>query len=199
MHVALQGGFMKTILRYCVLVALPLAGCAGTGQLSRSPTLAHVPYVTLDNGDLALVVRDYVDELKIEGHDVLRRYKYFWNYTRGVAQEQVLDQQGVQISFSDAPALTLSATSEEQEFAFQLVRADPAQADKLKPESQLYGGFIFREPHHRYCDLGSRCIHVFASDDHGNNTTLHVIVDLMKGIVIEPAPNALPGIAANKR
>ena len=58
-----------------------------------------------------------------------------------------------------------------------MVRADPRWASMHRPDSRFYGGFNFRPAHHPVCDQRARCIHVFASDSDGNNTTLHDIFE----------------------
>ena len=58
-----------------------------------------------------------------------------------------------------------------------------------RPDSTFYGGFIFRPGDHPVCGATARCIHVFASDTGGRNTTLHVIYDLMTGYSEPAAPH----------
>jgi hypothetical protein len=173
----------------CIL----LSACAATGSKESSVTLGvldHVDDIAAENGDRILVTRDYVDELKIDDQLVQRRYQYAWNYTQGIAQERTYDVQGHMLSLTDKPALSMSATEQERNYAFSLVRADPRWAEHLSPESTLYGGFIFRVPGHAQCAAQSRCIHVFASSDGGQVTSMHVIVNLMTGQSFEAEPGS---------
>lgn len=173
-----------------VLASCGLFGCA------QQPARTEVRPAVLDViGDIAdaegnriLVIRDYVDELKIDGKDVRQRFQYVWNYTRGIAQMRVLDVDGALLRTEDQPRLTLNATDAEKEFAFHRVRADPRWQGMYRADSIFYGGFSFRPPGHGVCDEHARCIHVFASDSGGRNTTLHVIYDLMTGYA-ELAPS----------
>ncbi len=172
-----------------MLGALLLSACAATGRMDSAPTLAvldHVDDIAAENGDRILIARDYLDEIKLDGGTVQRRYQYAWNYSRSIAQERVFDIEGKQISLNDMPALSLSATKQEQNYAFSLVRADKRWASYLPPGSTLYGGFIYREPENPQCSTHSRCIHVFASNDSGQSTTLHVIVNLISGQSFAP-------------
>jgi hypothetical protein len=179
----------------CIVAAgcILLSACAATSTKESSAALGvldHVDDVAAENGDRILVTRDYLDELKIDDQLVQRRYQYAWNYTQGVAQERTYDVQGQMLSLTDKPALSMSATEQERNYAFSLVRADPRWTAHLSPESTLYGGFIFREPAHAQCSAHSRCIHVFASSDGGQVTSLHVIVNLMTGQSFEPEPGS---------
>ncbi len=179
----------------CIVVVgcILLSACAATGTKESKVAqgvLDHVDDIAAENGDRILVTRDYLDELKIDDQLVQRRYQYAWNYTQGIAQERTYDVQGQMLSLTDKPALSMSATEQEQSYAFSLVRADPRWAAHLSPESTLYGGFIFREPGHAQCAAQSRCIHVFASSDGGQVTSMHVIVNLMTGRSFEAEPGS---------
>jgi hypothetical protein len=141
--------------------------------------LAVIDDIADAEGNRVLIIRDYVDELKIDGRDVRQRFQYVWNYTRGIAQMRVLDVDGGLLRTLDQPRLTLNVTEAEREYAFDRVRADPRWTAMHRVDSMFYGGFSFRPPQHAVCSERARCIHVFASDSGGRNTTLHVIYDLM--------------------
>jgi hypothetical protein len=178
-----------------VLVALISAGCAGRApkpSASVAAILDSIEDVAAENGDRILVIRDYVDDLKTESGDVRQRFQYAWNYTRGVAQLRVFDMSGVLLNIEDQPALTLNATDAEKAYAFTAVRADPRWHGMYRTDSTFYGGFSFRPVQHPVCGPGARCIHVFASDTGGANTTLHVIYDLMSGYMEAAAPHIDP-------
>lgn len=57
---------------------------------------------------------------------------------------------------------------------------------RATPDLQFDDGFSYREPGDPACDLHSRCIHVVASRDAGAHITIHAIVDLMQGRVVNP-------------
>jgi len=173
------------------ILALALAGgCAhvDTRHAQAPAVLAHVDDIAAENGDRILVLRDYVDELKIDGRDVRRRYQYAWNYSRAVTQERVYALDGSLLQLTDKPTLTLVANDAEQAYAFSVIRADPRWAGMHEPDSLFYGGFAFRQDGHPVCGLTSRCIHVFVSDATGTETSLHVIFDLMSGYTEAPDP-----------
>ena len=46
-------------------IALLLVACAGQRVSEPSPTLAHVPAQTLPDGHVAVLVREYEDEVKL--------------------------------------------------------------------------------------------------------------------------------------
>ena len=67
-----------------------------------------------------------------------------------------------------------------------LLRADKAIDARFTADSDIYGGFSFREPGHEACDKASRCIHVIVSRDGGRYKVAHAIVDLQTARVIDP-------------
>lgn len=171
-----------------VVAAVALAACAGV----RSPALppgsaaAHVPHEQLANGDAIVVVRDYVDEFKLDGGTVHKRVRWAWNYSRGTTQELRSNLDGSDLAVIDHPGLTLRATAEELQYAVSLVSADPRFADRVTPALQFDSGFSYREPGNPACYQRSRCIHVIASRDAGAHIVIHAIVDLMQGTIVDP-------------
>jgi hypothetical protein len=154
------------ILPLCAL----LVACAGTREAERSPTLAHVPTQTLPDGHVAVLVREYDDEVKLDGGREQRMHvRYLWDYTAAVARE-----------IQTAPDGTLLS------YAVALLRADKAIDARFTADSDIYGGFSFREPGHEACDVASRCIHVIVSRDGGRYKVAHAIVDLQTARVIDP-------------
>ncbi len=178
---------MKALSIRCsvgLMVMAAFAGCAHSPSKSAATPaiLESINDIAAENGDRIVVIREYVDEIKLgDGKEVRQRYQYAWNYTRGIAQQRVFALTGALISVDDQPLLTLNATDAEQAYAFSAVRADPRWKKMHIPDSMFYGGFSFRPPNHPVCDQHARCIHVFASDSGGYNTTLHVIYDLVSG------------------
>ncbi len=164
--------------------AIALCGFVGCAQHSVRPAsqpgvLEVIDDIADTEGNRVLIVRDYVDELKIDGESVRQRFQYIWNYTRGIAQLRVYAMDGSLLRSEDQPRLTLNVTEPEREYAFNRVRADSRWNGMYRADSMFYGGFSFRPPGHAVCSERARCIHVFASDSGGRNTTLHVIYDLM--------------------
>lgn len=184
------GRFGAAAWRRCaaVLATVLLAACAGVRQQELPPRSAvrHVPHEQLANGDAIVVIRDYVDEFKVDGGSVHKRVRWAWNYSRGVAQELQSELDGSGLVVSDHPGLTLRATPEELDYAVALIRDDPRLAARVTPDLQFDGGFSYREPASPACDLGSRCIHVVASRDAGAHIAIHSIVDLMQGTIVDP-------------
>lgn len=174
--------------RAAQLATLVLAACAGTPVSTVPPNAAvrQVPHEQLANGDAIVVIRDYVDEYKGPDGPQHLRVRWAWNYTRGVAQELQTGLDGSGLTVIDHPGLTLRATTEELQYAVELVRADPRLAARATPDLQYDGGFSYREAAEPACNLRSRCIHVVASRDAGAHIAIHAIVDLMQGRVVVP-------------
>ena len=166
---------------FAAMVLLCCFGCVpkDTRESTLPRVVAHIDTVLDENGEVILIARDYVDVLKLDGRDVRRRFQYAWNYTRGVAQLRVFSSEGQRLSTEDKPALSLVATDAENAYANSVIRSDPRWTSLYRDDSTFYGGFIYRPREHAVCGAGSRCIHVFASDTNGLNTTMHLIFDLM--------------------
>jgi hypothetical protein len=171
-----------------VAAAVALAACAGVRgpQLPPGSAASHIAHEELANGDAIVVVRDYVDEFKLETGTVHKRVRWAWNYSRGITQELRSNLDGTDLAVIDHPRLTLRATAEELQYAVSLVRADPRFAGRVTPELQFDSGFSYREPGVPACYLRSRCIHVIASRDAGAHIVIHAIVDLMQGTIVDP-------------
>ena len=163
-----------------------LAACAGSRETERSPTLAHVPTQTLSDGHIAVLVREYDDEVKLGGGREQRMHvRYLWDYSAAVAREIQTAPDGALLSDTTKPALTLNATDAELAYAVALLREDEAVNARFTADSDIYGGFSFREPGHKDCDLGSRCIHVIVSRDGGRYKVAHALVDLQRARVVD--------------
>ncbi|HQX24230.1 MAG: hypothetical protein KA911_01600 [Xanthomonadales bacterium] len=171
-----------------IVAAAALAACAGvrSPELAPGSAAAHVPHEQLANGDAIVVVRDYVDEFKLDGGTVHKRVRWAWNYSRGLTQELRSNLDGSELVVIDHPRLTLRATADELQYAVSLVRDDPRFAGRVTPELQFDSGFSYREPGNPACYLHSRCIHVIASRDAGAHIVIHAIVDLMQGTIVDP-------------
>lgn len=179
-----------TLLFVCVVA---LAGCAGVAPRAESPTLAHVAHERDANGDAIVVVRDYIELMKVDGHDERHRVQYAWNYTRAIAQRRLFAVDGTLQSVEDRPGLTLKATDDEIAYATGLVRNDPRLKDAAGGATEFYGGFSVRDAGSE-CDVGSRCIRVLATRDQGRHNMFHAIVDLMRGRIVDASVD--PGMRA---
>ena len=187
---------MRTKVALLAVAAAALAACAATGGATRSELLAAVPHEMDEAGEPIVVVRDYAEDAKIDGQDVRRRVQYAWNYGRGVAQERVWVGEQGEPTVRDDVGLVLHATEPEMEFAYRIVREDPRLAKRVPADALFYGGFIFRSANATPCGMRSRCVHVFATRDHGRHMDVHAIVDLMRArVVITDADPAMGGIA----
>ena len=166
---------------------LLVTACAGTREAERSPTLAHVTTQSLPDGHVAVLVREYDDEVKLgDGREQRMHVRYLWDYTAAVAREIQTAPDGRLLSDRVLPALTLNATDAELAFAVTLLREDKTIDARFTADSDIYGGFSFRKPGHARCSTGSRCIHVIVSRDGGNYKVAHAIVDLQTAQVIDP-------------
>lgn len=173
----------RLMLPLCAL----LVACAGTREGERSPTLAHVPTQTLPDGHVAVLVREYDDDVKLDGGREQRMHvRYLWDYTAAMAREIQTTPDGALLSDTTKPALTLNATDAELAYAVALLREDRTIDARFTADSDIYGGFSFREPGHEACDKASRCIHVIVSRDSGRYKVAHAIVDLQTARVIDP-------------
>lgn len=178
---------MRRLRPIALAVPILLAACAATRMAAPSPTLAHVPTQTLPDGHVAVLVREYDDEVKLGGGREQRMHvRYLWDYSAAVAREIQVAADGTVLSDTVKPALTLNATEAELAYAVALLREDPAVDARFTADSEIYGGFSFREPGHEHCDTGSRCIHVIVSRDGGRYKVAHAIVDLQQARVIDP-------------
>ena len=185
------------------LLALALAGCTAGAPTrdsapAESPALAHVPHETTAEGDKVVVVRDYVEPMKMDGRDEDRRVQYVWNYSRGLTQRRVWNAGGDGYEVLDMPGLTLNATQAELDYAFSVVRDDRHYADVMTPDTLLQGGFSVREANSE-CDARARCIHVFGVRDDGSTRVLHAIFALGTGKIVDYEYDAASGHAGNGR
>lgn len=168
-----------------VILAVALPACQSGPTVGARDSAQRDPRA---NG--IVVVREYEDEFKIDGHDVRVNVEYGWDYDRAVAFERIVDMQGQLMSMTDQPELTLNLTDAEQAYAFDLARAHPDLKKQMLRASHVYGGFSYREADDPACFRGSRCVHVVASagdqSGDGYRKLVHAIVDLQKGIVVHP-------------
>jgi len=168
-----------------LLVAL-LAACAGSRDSARSPTPDHVPTQTLADGHVAVLVREFDDEVKLGGGREQRMHvRYLWDYTAACAREVQTAPDGALLSDRLQPGLTLNATEAELAYAVALLREEASINARFTGDSDIYGGFSYREPGHAECDVGSRCIHVIVSRDQGRYKVAHAIVDLQRAHVVD--------------
>lgn len=178
---------MPAVRPLALAVLVVLAACAGTREVARSPTLAQVPTVTLPDGHVAVLVREYDDEVKLgNGLEQRMHVRYLWDYSAAAAREIKTAPDGALLADALKPGLTLNATAAELAYAVALLREDAAIDARFTADSDIYGGFSFREPGHDHCDIGSRCIHVIVSRDGGRYKVAHAIVDLQRARVIDP-------------
>ena len=129
----------------------PAPACAAR-QLPPGSAAAHVPHEQLANGDAIVVVRDYVDEFKLDGGTVHKRVRWDSGTTRAASPSELRSNlDGSDLVVIDHPGLTLRATAEELQYAVSLVRADPRFADRVTPALQFDSGFSYREPGNPAC------------------------------------------------
>ena len=117
----------RLMLPLCVL----LAACAGTREAERSPTLAHVPTQTLPDGHVAVLVREYDDEVKLDGGREQRMHvRYLWDYTAAMAREIQTTPDGALLSD------TTEKVSAEVELSENTV--PPSSCARLPTKSRLF-------------------------------------------------------------
>lgn len=163
-----------------------LVSCAHMSAADDAATVAHVPTVTLADGHVAVLVREYDDEIKLgDGREQRLHVAYFWDYTAATARERHTAVDGTTLKDELIPALTLNATEAELAYAVALLRQDPAIDARFTADSDIYGGFSYREPGHADCDVGTRCIHVIVSRDQGRYKVVHALVDLQHARVVD--------------
>lgn len=150
----------------------------------RAAVLDRLEHESTADGRELVLIREYFDDVKLPEGEERWRVQYLWDYANGVAVQRIFGADGKVRTFEEKPALTLNATEEEVEFAFELVKGDPGIAPHLTSDAIYHGGFSFREPSVPACNMRSRCIHVFAVRDNGNVRLVHAIVDLMTARVV---------------
>lgn len=141
-----------------------------------------------------VMVREYVDSVKTERGDEYQKVQYGWDYDQGSAVLRISTMDDKLISALAEPDLTLETTPNELEYAFELVRKDPALIEVAnRADARLYGGFSFTtDPRdaatsaNSACGAKSRCIHVIISGGiNGEDSLAHAIVNLASGLVVD--------------
>ena len=193
---------MRPSLHLSTFLAIAmLAACATAPPTRLGSTIDHVPTMTLPDGHVAVLVRSFEDEVKLpDGTEERRRVEYLWDYSAGIARERHLTMAGAVLSDETLPFVTMHAIEAELDFAVTLLRANPEIDARFTADTDIYGGFAFREPGHAICDAGSRCIHVIVSRDQGRFKVAHAIVDLQTARVVDDDYDPdLGGIAEFKK
>ncbi len=187
---------MKTLTKLTVLgFALALiSGCAHQNSKDVA-SLASVPSTAaIARPSGYVMVREYVDSVKTEHGDEYQKVQYGWDYDQGSAIQRISSMDGTLISSQAEPDLTLETTPNELEYAFGLVRKDPALVDIAKrPDARMYGGFSLKTdprdlstPANAACGAKSRCIHIIISGGpDGVESLAHAIVNLASGLVVD--------------
>ena len=142
-----------------------------------------------------VLVREYVDSVKTDKGDEYRQVQYGWDYDQGSAVQRISSMDGKLMSSQAIPELTLETTPNELEYAFELVRNDPALAAiARRADANIYGGFSLKgnasdlssPPAHAACLAKSRCIHIIISGGLDGEVALgHAIVNLATGLVVD--------------
>lgn len=170
-----------------VAIAL-LSGCVHKESLETQSV------ATIARPSGYVMVREYVDSVKTERGDEYQKVQYGWDYDQGCAILRISTMDDKLISESAEPDLTLETTPNELEYAFELVRNDPALSGIAKrADSRLYGGFSLTTdprdlttPANKACGAKSRCIHVIISGGiNGEESLAHAIVNLASGLVVD--------------
>ncbi len=182
---------LKVLAGSAILITL-LTGCA-------QENMKDVPSVAVTKTAIArpsgyVMVREYVDSVKTEHGDEYQKVQYGWDYDQGSAVLRISTMDDKLISAQAEPDLTLETTPNELEYAFELVRKDPALIEVAnRADARLYGGFSLTTdprdvttPANTACGAKSRCIHIIISGGiNGEEALAHAIVNLASGLVVD--------------
>ena len=185
---------MKTFLNVLRL-GLAMALFSGCAQLDSKKIASAAGVATIARPSGYVLVREYVDSVKTDHGDEYQKVQYGWDYALGVAVQRISSMDGKLIREQAEPDLTLETTSNELEYAFELVRKHPALSDIAKrSDARIYGGFslktdprdVSETPANAACGAKSRCIHVIISGGlTGEKSLAHAIVNLASGLVVD--------------
>ena len=157
----------------------------------EAPRVADLPSPVVD-GDSQdfegqLVTRRWHDVFKENGEHREVILEVGYDYGKKSPFRRQFDADGNLESEEFTWGVAIGATSEETNFAFELVKADPRLAKRLTRESIImHGGFTFFNQNDPLCGIGSRCLHVFATDSSNNELLVQSLVDLISKKVVYP-------------
>ena len=135
-----------------------------------------------------VINRRYGDFFMIDRQEVRREIELAWDYDRGTAIRRTYDLSGKLLQSEDIAGAEMRLTDLENDRVKALVSGYPTLKEIVrKPGVVIWaGGFVWRKPGDRYCDLGTRCIHAILSTDNGVTAVAHAIVDLQRDRVVYP-------------
>lgn len=184
--------FNRIILLPGLMAAVALAGCASTPR-GPQPARAAPELVASDvpaSGRMQGIVinRRYGDFFMVDHKEVRREIELAWDYDRGTAIRRTYDLDGKLLQTEDVPGGEMRLTDVENDRVKALVSGYPTLKEIVqRPGVVIWaGGFVWRKPGDRYCDLGTRCIHAILSNDNGVTAVAHAIVDLQRDRVVYP-------------
>lgn len=182
----------RIVLACGLAAAMAAAGCA-TAPRGPQPARAAPELVASDVPDSGrmhgiVINRRYGDFFMIDHKEVRRQIELAWDYDRGTAIRRTYDQGGKLLQTEDVPGAEMRLTDIENDRVKALVSGYPTLKEIVKQPGVVIwaGGFVWRKPGDRYCDLGTRCIHAILSNDNGVTAVAHAIVDLQRDRVVYP-------------
>ncbi|GJM09135.1 MAG: hypothetical protein DHS20C11_14110 [Lysobacteraceae bacterium] len=137
--------------------------------------------------DGEVLIRRWNDVIKENGERRRVVYEVGYDYEKTLPFRRMFSADGQMELEEYSWGVDIGSTAEETEKAFELVKADPRLADIMANHSVImHGGFTYFDPGDPKCGLGSRCLHVFATDNADNNLILQSIVNLVANEVAHP-------------
>lgn len=138
------------------------------------------------------VLRSWQEDVKVDGKMVSGRIDIVFDYDRGVATWNTLDDKGnVVESTTYPPGMGVPRPSEEEiAEAKELVKADQRLNRILQyTKASMQGGFLLTEKPGRACGPGSRCLQIQMVSSDGFGLLRWVVVDLVRHQVAYPLYN----------
>ena len=125
-----------------------------------------------------MVLRSWLDRVKIDGRDETRLVEIVFDYGLGAARRRVYDAQDWLIS-DEVLAGQPRATSAEIAEAFDTVRRDPELGQLARSANAIIdGGFLLREVEGMPCGPPARCLQVYLFSEDGHEELQRPIVDM---------------------
>ena len=143
------------------------------------------------------LLRSWYEPVKTADGEVIRRVDILYDYDRAAAFERVYGLDGRLLRSRRIVVNPPTASPEEIEEAFEIVRSDPEFARVIhRFSAELEGGFLIEEGRKTSCGPGARCLLIkLLSPDHSGLIRV-VGVDLVKRSIAYRnfVPSEHPGI-----
>ena len=172
---------MKHKSKFFIGILLPVAAVV-YGLLTQPPRDAHAAVsaqvAAPSTQRHEVVLRSWLDHVKIDGRDQARLVEIVFDYELGAARRRVYDAQDWLIS-DEVLAGQPRATSAEIAEAFDTVLRDPELGQLARSANAIIdGGFLLREAAGEPCGPPARCLQVYIFSESGHDELQRPIVDM---------------------